>query len=42
MVYSIVEDSLVVEEGMMVKFPLVPFANCLCHLQILLQGSFHQ
>ena len=36
------EDSLVVEEGMLVKFSLVPFATCLHHLQILLQGSFHQ
>ena len=36
------EDSLVVEEGMLVKFLLFPFATCLLHLQILLQGSFHQ
>ena len=36
------EDSLVVEEGMLVKFPLVPFATCLLHPQLLLQGSFHQ
>ena len=36
------EDSLVVEEGMLVKFPSVPFATCLLHLQLLLQGSFHQ
>ena len=36
------EDSLVVEEGMLVKFPLVPIATCLLHLQLLLQGSFHQ
>ena len=36
------EDSLVVEEGMLAKFPLVPFATCLLHLQLLLQGSFHQ
>ena len=36
------EDSLVVEEGIMVKFPSVPFALCLLHLQLLLQGSFHQ
>ena len=36
------EDSLVVEEGMLVKFPLVPFATCLLHLQLLLQDSFHQ
>ena len=36
------EDSLVVEEGIMGKFPLVPFAMCLLHLQLLLQGSFHQ
>ena len=31
-----------VEEGMLVKFPLVPFATCLLHMQLLLQGSFHQ
>ena len=36
------KDSLVVEEGMIVKFPLVPFATCLLPLQLLLQGSFHQ
>ena len=36
------EDSLVVEEGMLVKFPSVPFATCLLHLQLLLQGSFYQ
>ena len=37
------EDSLVVEEGMFVKFPLVPFATCLLHMQLLLQGFFfHQ
>ena len=36
------EDSLVVEEDMLVKFSLVPFASCLLHLQLLLQGSFHQ
>ena len=36
------EDSLVVEEGMLVKFPLVPFATCLLHLQLLLQDSFHK
>ena len=36
------QDSLVVEEGMIVKFPLVPFATCLLPLQLLLQDSFHQ
>ena len=36
------EDSLVVEEGMLVKFPLVPLATCLLNLQLMLQGSFHQ
>ena len=36
------EDSLVVEEGILVKFPLVPFATCILPLQLLLQGSFHQ
>ena len=39
---GIVEDSLVVEESMLVKFPLVPFVICLLHLQLLPQGSFHQ
>ena len=34
------EDSLVVEEGMFVKFSLVPFATCLLHMQLLLQGFF--
>ena len=34
------EDSLVVEEGMLVKFPLLPFATCLLHLQLLLIGFF--
>ena len=36
------EDSLVVEEVMLVKFPSVPFAACLLHLQLQLQVSFHQ
>ena len=36
------EDSLVVEEGMLVKLPLAHFATCLLHLQLLFQGSFHQ
>ena len=40
--YGIVEDSLVVEEGISVKFPLVPFAMCLLLRQLLLQGFFHQ
>ena len=35
-------DSLVVEEGICVKFPLVPFASCLLTLKLLLQGSFKQ
>ena len=35
------QESLVVEEGMMVKFSLVPFETCLLPLQLLLQGSFH-
>ena len=34
------KDSLV-EEGMLVKFPSVPLATFLVHLQLLLQGSFH-
>ena len=38
---GIVEDSLVVEEGMLEKFPPVPLAICRFHLQLLLQGSFH-
>ena len=36
------EDSLVVEKGMIVKFPFGPFATFLLPLQLLLQGSFHQ
>ena len=36
------KDSLVVEEVMLIKVPSVPFATCLLHLQLLLQGSFHQ
>ena len=36
------EDSLVMKEGMLVKFPSVPLATCLFHMQLLLQGSFHQ
>ena len=31
-----------VEEGMLAKFPSVPFATFLFHLQLLLQGTFHQ
>ena len=29
------QDSLVVEAGMMVNFPLIPFATCLLPLQLL-------
>ena len=36
------QDSLVGEEGIMVKLSLVPFATCLLPLDLLLQGSFHQ
>ena len=36
------EDSLVVEESMLVKFPMVRFVTCLLHLKLLLQGSCHQ
>ena len=36
------EHSLVLEEGMLIKFPSVPFATCLLHLQVLLHGSFDQ
>ena len=37
-----IHDSLVVEEGMLVKFHLVPFAACLLSMQLLIHGSFHQ
>ena len=30
------QDSLVVEDGMMVKYPLIPFATCILPLQLLL------
>ena len=33
------QNSLVVEKGMMVQFPLHPFATCLLPLQLLPQGS---
>ena len=36
------QDSLVVEDGMMVKYPLIPFATCIPPLQLLLFGSFQQ
>ena len=36
------EDSLVVEEGMLRKLPSVPLGTCLLHLQLRFQGSFHQ
>ena len=36
------EDILVLEQDKFVKFPLVHFAICLLHLQLLVQGSFHQ
>ena len=36
------QDSLVVEEGIMVYFPLINFATCLLPLQLLPQGSFLQ
>ena len=36
------QDSLVVEEGQIVKFPMVPFATCLLPLQLLLQDYFQQ
>ena len=38
--YGIVEDSLVVEEGMFVKFPMVPFSPCLLHLLLVLLVLF--
>ena len=36
------QDSWVLEEGMIVKFSLVSFATCLLPLQLLLTGSFQQ
>ena len=36
------QDSLVVEEGMIVKFSFVSFATCLLPMHLMLQGSFHQ
>ena len=36
------QGSLVVEEGIIVTFPLVPFATCLLPLQFLLLGPFQQ
>ena len=36
------QDILVVEEGIMVKFSVIPFATCLFPLQLLLQDSFPQ
>ena len=36
------KDSLVEEEGIIVKYLLVPFATCVLALKLLLQGSFHQ
>ena len=36
------QDSLVVEEGMIVKCPLAPFATWVLPLEFLLQGSFQQ
>ena len=36
------EDSLVVEERMLVKFPPIPFATCVLHMHLLLQCSFHK
>ena len=36
------QDSLVVQEGIMIKFSLVSYATFLLPLQLLLQGSFHQ
>ena len=36
------QESLVVEKGMIVKFPLVPFATCILYLKLLLKGSLHQ
>ena len=36
------QDSLVLDEGIIVKFLMVSFANCLLPLKLLLQGPFHQ
>ena len=36
------QDSVVVGEGQMVKFPLVTFVTCILPLQLLLRGSFNQ
>ena len=36
------QDCMVVEEGMMVKFSLVPFSTCFLPLQLLIPGSIHQ
>ena len=36
------KDSLMVEEGMVVKSSLVSFGTCLLPLQLLLQDSFHR
>ena len=35
-----IQDSIVVEGGRVVKFPLVPFASCFLPPQLLLQGYF--
>ena len=35
------QDSMLVEKSMMVKFPLVPFATFVLPLQLLLQDYFH-
>ena len=36
------QDSLVMEKGMIVKFPVVFFTACVLPLHLLLQGSFQQ
>ena len=36
------QDSLVVEAGIIVKFSLVSFATCVLPLRLLLQGFFQQ
>ena len=36
------EDSVVEEKSILVKFSFVPFSPCLLHLLFLLHGSFYQ
>ena len=36
------QEGLMVEDGRMVKIPLVIFVTCVLALQFLVQGPFHQ